>query len=43
MRNYSTIRFIEKGESIYNENFKPLGFERFKSEAGGNSFMLLQV
>jgi hypothetical protein len=40
MRNRSTIEFIGLWEKLYNKDFKPLDFERFKSEAGSNYFVL---
>ncbi len=40
MRNRFTIEFIGLWETLYNENFKPLDFERFKIEAGSNYFVL---
>ena len=39
-RSRSTISFIGLWESLNNENFKPLEFERFKTEAGDNYFVL---
>jgi len=40
MRSRSTISFIGLWESLNNENFKPIEFERFKTEAGDNYFVL---
>lgn len=40
MRNRSTIEFIGLWETLYNPNFKPVDFERFKAEAGSNYFVL---
>jgi hypothetical protein len=40
MRSRSTIEFIGLWEQLNNPNFKPLEFERFKSEAGSNYFLL---
>ncbi len=40
MRSKSTIEFIGLWEKLYNPHFKPLEFERFKSEAGSNYFIL---
>ena len=40
MRNRNTIEFLGIWEQIYNPNFKPLEFERFKTQAGLNSFSL---
>ena len=40
MRSRSTIEFIGLWEKIHNPNFKPLEFERFRTEAGSNYFVL---
>ncbi len=40
IRNRSTIEFIGLWEKLFNPNFKPLEFERFKNEAGSNYFVL---
>ncbi|HAQ17642.1 MAG TPA: hypothetical protein DCR40_00210 [Prolixibacteraceae bacterium] len=40
MRSRSTISFIGLWESLNNENFKPIEFDRFKTEAGDNYFVL---
>lgn len=40
MRNRSTIEFIGLWEIIYNPDFKPIEFERFRIEAGSNYFIL---
>jgi hypothetical protein len=40
MRSRSTIEFISLWEKLCNPDFKPLEFERFKSEAGSNYFVL---
>lgn len=40
MRTRSTIEFIGLWEEMYNPNFKPIEFERFKKEAGSNYFVL---
>jgi len=40
MRNRNTIEYLGIWEYLYNPNFKPLEFERFKSEAGANAFTL---
>ena len=40
MRNYSTIAFLGLWEQIHNPNFKPIEFDRFKTEAGDNAFTL---
>jgi hypothetical protein len=40
MRSRSTIEFLGLWERLSNPNFKPLEFERFRSEAGSNYFVL---
>ncbi|MBM3934410.1 MAG: KilA-N domain-containing protein [SAR202 cluster bacterium] len=40
MRSRSTIEFLGLWEKLSNPDFKPLEFERFKSEAGSNYFVL---
>ena len=40
MRSRSTIEFIGLWEKLSNPGFKPLEFERFKTEAGSNYFIL---
>ena len=40
LRNRNTIEFLGIWEQIYNPAFKPLEFERFKNQAGLNSFAL---
>lgn len=40
MRSRSTIEFLGLWEELYNPNFKPLEFERFKYESGANAFTL---
>ena len=40
LRNRNTIEFLGIWEHIYNPAFKPLEFERFKTQAGLNSFAL---
>jgi KilA domain-containing protein len=40
LRNRNTIEFLGIWEQIYNTNFKPIEFDRFKSLAGLNSFTL---
>lgn len=40
LRNRNTIEFLGIWEQIYNADFKPIEFERFKKEAGLNSFTL---
>lgn len=40
MRNRNTIEYLGIWESLYNPNFKPLEFERFRKEAGLNAFTL---
>ena len=40
MRSRSTIEFLGLWEKLCNPGFKPLEFERFKTEAGSNYFVL---
>src|SRR5688500_6491941 len=40
LRNRNTIEFLGIWEQIYNPGFKPIEFDRFKKEAGLNSFVL---
>ncbi|MCL2414869.1 MAG: KilA-N domain-containing protein [Bacteroidales bacterium] len=40
MRSRSTIEFIGLWELLNNPNFKPLEFERFRTDAGSNYFVL---
>lgn len=40
LRNRNTIEFLGIWEQLYNPGFKPLEFERFRSQAGLNSFAL---
>ncbi|MEO7622932.1 MAG: KilA-N domain-containing protein [Gallionella sp.] len=40
LRNRNTIEFLGIWEQLYNPSFKPLEFDRFKSQAGLNSFAL---
>ena len=40
MRNHSTIEYLGLWELIHNPNFKPIEFDRFKTESGDNSFTL---
>ena len=40
MRGRSTIEFLGLWEKLSNPDFKPLEFERFRSEAGSNYFVL---
>jgi hypothetical protein len=40
LRNRNTVQFLGIWEQIHNPGFKPLEFERFRSEAGLNSFSL---
>jgi len=40
MRGRSTIEFLGLWEKLSNPSFKPLEFERFKTEAGSNYFVL---
>ena len=40
MRNRNTIEYLGIWESLYNLNFKPIEFDRFRKEAGLNAFTL---
>ncbi|RJQ50827.1 MAG: KilA-N domain-containing protein [Nitrospiraceae bacterium] len=40
LRNRNTIEFLGIWEQLYNPDFKPVEFERFKSQAGLNRFSL---
>lgn len=40
LRNRNTIEFLGVWEQIYNPAFKPIEFERFRNQAGLNSFAL---
>jgi len=40
LRNRSTIEFIGLWEQLHNPDFKAVEFDRFKYEAGGNTFVL---
>lgn len=40
MRNRSTIEFLGLWEKLNNSKFKPVEFDRFRNEAGSNSFVL---
>lgn len=40
MRNRNTIEYLGIWESLYNPNFKPIEFDRFRKEAGLNAFTL---
>ena len=40
LRNRNTVEFLGIWEQIHNPAFKPLEFERFRAEAGLNSFSL---
>ncbi len=40
MRNRNTIEYLGIWESLYNPGFKPIEFDRFKTEAGLNAFTL---
>ena len=40
MRNRNTIEYLGIWESLYNPDFKPIEFDRFKKEAGLNAFTL---
>jgi hypothetical protein len=40
MRNRNTLEFLGVWEQLHNPNFKPVEFDRFRSEAGLNSFTM---
>ncbi|KZX17220.1 KilA-N domain-containing protein [Methanobrevibacter filiformis] len=40
LRNRNTLEFLGIWESLYNSNFKPVEFDRFRNQAGLNSFTL---
>ena len=40
MRNRNTIEYLGVWESLYNPDFKPIEFDRFKNEAGLNAFTM---
>ena len=40
MRNRNTIEYLGIWESLYNPDFKPIEFDRFRKEAGLNAFTL---
>ncbi|MCJ7625820.1 MAG: hypothetical protein MUO76_20195 [Anaerolineaceae bacterium] len=40
MRGRSTIEFLGLWEKLSNPDFKPIEFERFKSETGDNYFVM---
>jgi hypothetical protein len=40
MRSRSTIEFLGLWEYLNNPDFKPIEFDRFKTEAGSNHFVL---
>ena len=40
LRNRNTIEFLGIWEQLYNVNFKPIEFDRFRNQAGLNSFAL---
>lgn len=40
MRNRNTIEYLGIWESLYNPNFKPVEFDRFRKEAGLNAFTM---
>lgn len=43
MRNRNSIEFLGIWETLYNPNFKPFEFERFRSEAGLNIFTMSSI
>ena len=40
MRNRNTIEYLGIWETLYNPDFKPIEFDRFKTEAGLNAFTM---
>ena len=40
MRNRNTIEYLGIWETLYNIDFKPIEFDRFKNEAGLNAFTM---
>lgn len=40
LRNRNTVEFLGIWEQLYNPNFKPIEFDRFRGQAGLNSFAL---
>jgi hypothetical protein len=40
MRNRNTVEYLGIWETLYNSDFKPLEFDRFRNEAGLNAFTL---
>lgn len=40
MRNRNTIEYLGTWETLYNQNFKPIEFDRFRVEAGLNAFTM---
>ena len=40
MRNRNTIEYLGIWETLYNPDFKPIEFDRFKKEAGLNAFTM---
>jgi hypothetical protein len=40
LRNYNTIEYLGIWESLYNQEFNSIEFDRIKSEAGSNGFIL---
>ncbi|MDP2060177.1 MAG: KilA-N domain-containing protein [Flavobacteriaceae bacterium] len=40
MRNRNTIEYLGIWETLYNPSFKPIEFDRFKTEAGLNAFTM---
>jgi len=40
MRNRNTIEYLGIWETLYNPNFKPIEFDRFRNEAGLNAFTM---
>lgn len=40
MRNRNTVEYLGIWETLYNPNFKPIEFDRFRNEAGLNAFTM---
>lgn len=43
MRNRNTIEYLGLWETLYNPDFKPIEFDRFRMEAGLNAFLIWKV
>ena len=40
IRNRNTVEYFSTSETLYNTDFKPIEFDRFRNEAGLNAFTL---